>query len=51
MGLVGADGKPTHNSESLIGTMNGVFQVRESIFHPGLSSYSRPAVETVTELK
>jgi hypothetical protein len=27
MGLVGADGKPTHNAESLIGTMNGVFQV------------------------
>jgi hypothetical protein len=28
MGLVDASGKPTTNAESLIGTMNGVFQAR-----------------------
>lgn len=28
MGLIDAKGKETHNAEALIGTMNGIFQVR-----------------------
>jgi hypothetical protein len=34
MGLVDAKGVPTSNSAALIGTMNGVFQVRHSHINP-----------------
>jgi hypothetical protein len=32
MGLVDAEGVPTSNATSLIGTMNGIFQVNLSAF-------------------